>query len=497
MKKLLFVFLFTLSTLTGFAGNGDSIFNQTTIHNLYITFPYSTFYDSLLQSHATDIYLNVNIQFNSKILNSVGIKAKGNSSFNGPSQKKSFKLDMNEFVSGQDLHGLKKLNFNNSFKDPSFLREKLMNDFLIDHQLPAPRTTFCNVYMNNQLWGLYVIVEEVDDEFCDHWFGSNDGNLFKGDPRGDLTWKGGTAQGLYDTLYELKNNETANDWSDLIGLIDVINNTPNTQLPQVLDAQLNTGRFMKQWAAMNIFSSLDSYIGSGHNYYLYHDTITNKFEFIAWDNNEAFGSFKNNLNSTQLKQLDMYYLRTPVTGRPLCNNMLQNSTYKEMYNQAYCNLLYDFTNTYFDSKIDSLRNAIQQSVYNDPKKMYSNTKFDSSFNYDVTLTGPGGIVVFGLKSFIAERASFLQQHLITQGVVCWPLATPVVEEAQPLIYPNPAHQELYIQYVKPIQRVVLSDVFGRVLHSSTTKMVATQHLPNGIYAIQVNYAKPIMVVVRH
>jgi spore coat protein CotH len=252
-----------------FAGNGDSIFNMTYVHNLYITFPYPSFYDSLIKTNTTDEYLKVSILFNNETYTDVGIKVKGNSSFNNPSQKKSFKLDFNEFVQGQDIHGLKKLNFNNSFKDPSFMREKLCNDFLIDHNIPAPRTTYCNVYMNNQLWGIYTIVEEIDDEFCKHWFGSNDGNLFKGDPRGDLRWKGSTTQSLYETEYELKNNSTANDWTDLISLIDVINNTPNANLVTALDAKLNTSLFMKQWAAMNIFSSLDSYIGSGHNYYFF------------------------------------------------------------------------------------------------------------------------------------------------------------------------------------------------------------------------------------
>lgn len=495
VKLVIVIILF--ATQHAKAGNGDSIFNMVYIHDIHITFPYSSFYDSLLNTNTTDLYLPVSIQFNNKILDSVGIKVKGNSSFNNPSQKKSFKLDLNEFVSGQDLHGLKKLNFNNSFKDPSFMREKLVNDFLIAHNLPAPRTTYCNVYFNNQLWGLYSIVEEVDDEFCKHWFGNNDSNLFKGDPHGSLQWKGSSLQSLYETEYELKNNQTQNNWSDLITLIDKINNGPVSDLYTNLEPKLNTVHFTKQWAVMNMFSSLDSYIGSGHNYYLYHDSSTDKFQFIAWDNNEAFGGFKMNLSSAQLKNLDMYYISSPISSRPLCDRMLQHSYYKELYNQAYCELSHDFNNTYFNVKIDSLKNIIQQSVYNDPKKFYSNGKFDSSFNYDVSLSGPQGMTVFGLKNFISDRASVIQTNLTNNQVNCWPLALPseqtVHQELQ--VYPNPASTTIYLRGAELSKKNIYNSV-GTLVYSGCDDKLSVESLATGLYWIHTQQ-QWLKLVVQH
>lgn len=490
MHKRIFILLFILiSHHFANAGNGDSIFNMTYIHSIHITFPYPAFYDSLLNSKATDTYLKVQVQFNNENYVDVGIKAKGNSSFNNPSQKKSFKLDFNEFVAGQDIHGLKKLNFNNSFKDPSFMREKLANDFLIDHDVPAPRTTYCNVYLNNQLWGLYTIVEEVDDEFCKHWFNSNDGNLFKGDPKGDLQWKGSNLQSLYETDYELKNNSNANNWSDLTSLIDIINNTPQASLQTALDAKMNTSMFMKQWAAANIFSSLDSYIGSGHNYYIYHDTVTDRFQWIAWDNNETFGSFKSNLTNAQLINLDINYLSNP-TSRPLCNNMLLNQSYKDMYHSAYCELKQDFTNTYFDHIIDSIQNVIKQSVYNDPKKFYTNTKFDSSFNYDLTLSGPGGITIFGLKSFIASRAVAIQNSFATNQVVCWPLDAQTISSQTPqiILYPNPAYNTIFIETTIPIQEISIFDITGKqyLYQKDKASTIDISSLVPALYIVEVN-----------
>lgn len=474
------------------AGNGDSIFNMQYIHTLHITFPYPNFYDSLLNSHTTDQYLQVDIDFNGQILNNVGIKAKGNSSFNSPSQKKSFKLDLNEFISGQDLHGLKKINFNNSFKDPSFMREKLANDFLIDHGIPAPRVTYCNVYMNNQLWGLYAVIEEIDDEFCKKWFSNNDGNLFKGDPHGDLRWKGSATQSLYETEYELKNNSTTNNWSDLISLINIINNTPVSNLQASLEPKLNTVSFVKQWAALNMFSSLDSYIGSGHNYYIYHDTILDKFQWIAWDNNEAFGSFKNSLSSAQLLNLDLYYLSNP-TSKPLCNNMLNNPYFKELYKAAYCELKQDFNNIYFDPKIDSIKNKIQSSVYADPKKIYTSSKFDSSINFNLSLSGPGGLTIFGLKSFITDRSNNIQSNLASNGVICWPNSISNIDKENKTIQlsPNPVIDILDIVSETPINNIQVLDMLGKIILNrdglqSYSEQLDFKEFPTGIYIIQVN-----------
>ncbi len=496
MKKSFFFLIVLISTsVKTFAGNGDSIFNMQYIHTLHITFPYPAFYDSLLNTNVTDQYLNVSIDFNGDVYTNVGIKVKGNSSFNNPSQKKSFKLDFNEFIAGQDIHGLKKLNFNNSFKDPSFMREKLTNDFLIDHDIPAPRTTYCNVYLNGQLWGLYTILEEVDDEFCKHWFNNSDGNLFKGDPHGDLKWKGSAAQSLYETEYELKNNSTANNWSDLISLINVINNTPSANLQTALDPVFNTQLFVKQWAVLNMFSSLDSYIGSGHNYYLYHDTAASKFQWIAWDNNEAFGSFKMSLSTTQLKNLDIYYLSNP-SSRPLCNALLNNSYYKKLYNDAYCELKQDFTNNRFDPYIDSIKNMIQSSVYADPKKFYSNMQFDSSFNYDINLGGPAGITVFGLKSFIAARTSSINTSFTSNNVVCWPNAVSHSEEqsTQLTLFPNPVNDLLTIQSAEIIREIKLIDMTGRVIllqepHLTRMTTIDLRPFASGLYLLSVNEGK--------
>lgn len=489
MKKLFIsLLLLTGFTINNFAAKGDSIFDLAQVHNIYITFPYSTFYDSLIATNTNDRYLMVTVQFNNEHYDSIGIKVKGNSSFNNPSQKKSFKLDFNTFVAGKDIHGLKKLNFNNSFKDPSFMREKLATDFIISHGAPSPRITYCNVYFNNTLWGLYTIVESIDDEFCNRWFGSNDGNLFQGDPKGDLAWKGASTQSLYTSSYDLENNALTNDWSDLIQLINVANNEPISTLQSKLDTLFNTEMFYKHWVCQNMFVSLDSYIGSGHNYYIYHDTITNKFQWISWDMNETFGNFKNNLTTSQLKNLDIYYMGGTTT-RPLTYRMLQVANYKQKYNDSYCELKQDFNNAYFDPKIDSLYNMIKPHVYADTKKFYTNTDFENNINNDVTLTGGQTMTVFGLKSFIQARSASIASSILSNNVIC----TTGIERNTSLpvtFYPNPTNSLLNIKHndASPLPYVIYS-ITGKVAKEGfieSSGIINVKDLANGIYALKIN-----------
>ena len=106
---------------------------------------------------------------------------------------------------------------------------------------------------------------------------NNGGNLFKGDPQGSLMWKGSNPASYYAD-YELHTNNIANDWTDLVKLMDNINNLPTSIFHDSLETKLNTNSFIRQWAARNLCVDLDAYFHAPHNYYLYHNTVSNKFE---------------------------------------------------------------------------------------------------------------------------------------------------------------------------------------------------------------------------
>ena len=222
--KTLFASLLLFPAFARAQDPGDYLFSAWTVHEIRFQFSQPGFWDSLKVNYTLDQYMPADITIDGSSYPQSGVKYKGNSSYNNGSVKKPFRIDLSEYTDGQEHDGLKKLVLNNGFKDPTFLREKIMLDFLNDHGIAAPRCGFARLYVNNEYRGLYTVIEDVNKTFLEDRFGNKSGNLFKGDPKGTLVWKG-ESQSLYSNDYELKTNETTNDWSDLIRLIGALNNT--------------------------------------------------------------------------------------------------------------------------------------------------------------------------------------------------------------------------------------------------------------------------------
>jgi spore coat protein CotH len=493
MKIHLTVFLVVLfiSSPARAQNEGDSIFQAPYIHEIYMTFSQPAYWDSLTAYYTSDQYLSCDLVINGVSYDSAGVKFKGNSSYSGPGSKKPFKVDLNEYTSGQNINGLKKFNLNNIFKDPSFLREKLVCDFYHEHGIPAPRCTYAKVYINGTYWGLYNIIEEVDTKtYLENNFVENDGNIFKGDPFGDLKWLGNNDSNYY-SKYELHSNETVNDWSDLVHLIDKINNS-GSSFYDSLESVLNTQNFIKQWAALQLFVNLDSYIGSGHNYYIYHSLITDRFEWIAWDLNESFGNFRMGMTPSQLVSLNFLYASNPTGSRPLTQKMLTNSFYISELANTLCSWIQnDFSNATLDAKIDSIANVIRPAVYADTKKAYTNQNFEDNLSMDITTSGPGGGgTIMGIKSFIDTRRNSLLYQLSSYACV----NTTVSENQSPgiRIYPNPAKTffQINLSAFGEKYKIKVINSLGQTVHEMNTisqsEVVDVSDFENGIYFVLIN-----------
>lgn len=480
--------LFLLSYLSA-QTEGDMFFGTSYVHEIRFTFHQSNYWDSLTDGYTNDYYIKGDVEIDGTVLYDCGLKFKGNSSYSNPSIKKSFKIDMNEYVSGQEYDGLKKLNLNNCFKDPTFLREKMMNDFLRDHGLFAPRVHFTNVYINDTLWGLYTAVEEADvKQFLRNNIGDDRGNLFKGDPSGDLKWLG-TNPSSYYSKYELKTNTTANDWTDLVNFINVINNSGTTNLPIALDTVFDVDNYIHTWAVHTLFSNLDSYMGSGHNYFVYHDSTDNKFKWITWDVNEAFGNFTMGMSVTQIENMSIFYLPSPATNRPLNNNMLMVAAYEQALADAVCEYtLYDFSSAALDPVIDSLANLIRTDVYTDPNKFYTNQNFEDNLDNTVTTSGPppsGSIP--GLKSFVSNKRLAVTNELAAYGCYVGINETSTLHVK---LYPNPASEFIVIDgldnindYSITIYNQLGETLIKKDLQSNTVSLQGIES--NGILMIEI------------
>jgi hypothetical protein len=481
--------------------DGDNIFAQTQIITIELQFSQPGYWDSLVANYNTKDYMRADLTLTDSTgtytFDDVGVRLKGNSSYGHPHNKKSFKIDFNEYVKGQNYDGLKKLNFSNGFKDPTLMREKIFFDVCREAGVPAPRANFANVYCNDTLKGFFTVIEQIDDQFLDWRIGDDDGNLFKagdnfgggpGSPPGDeadLVYYG-TAQSAYEDRYELKTNETENDWSDLIQFIDFINNSSSSDFENQLGNKLELTEFLRSAALDNLFSNLDSYTGSSRNYYLYHNLSTDKWEWIKWDGNEAFGSYRMGgpAGGPDLIALPLKY-RAP--NRPLLERIFNSPVLYPQYLTELCSITQNYFHpAYLNSKILACKSLIQSSVYADGNKMYSNADFDTNVANNLVVSGgPMGMTIYGLQSFVQQRSSYVS------GAVDCTLYTDIADafaEAS-LLYPNPAAGSTLISWQNiPLQSLRLIDVMGQELYresvnGKTEVELDLSRLSAGIYLI--------------
>ncbi len=231
----------------------------------------------------------------------VGVRFKGNSSlatsWSRSNMKLPLKLDFDEFedtytqLDDQRFYGFKQLSLSSGYDDKSLIREKVVADIFRDAGLCSARSTFCRVYIDHgdgaEYFGLYTMLEVIDDTAVDAQFADGSGNLYKPDGQG-ASFKNGT----YSTQWFPKeSNEIAADWSDISALFDVLHAGTRTSDPAQwrtdLESVLDVDVFLLWLATNTVIQNWDTYGVMTHNYYLYNNPQTGLLNWVPWDNNEA------------------------------------------------------------------------------------------------------------------------------------------------------------------------------------------------------------------
>ena len=284
-----------LGILVNAQDSGDRMFDNSVLHEIKFEFSQTDYWSTLISNYEgnpdpfdTKPYLMGKVTIDGEVVDSIGVRFKGFTSYPFDSDKKPIKIDFNEFVAGKRYDGLRKLNLNNSTGDPSMHRDVICYDMMRSIGVKAPRTSFARVYFNDQYWGLYQVIEQVDQEFLQNNFSNDDGNLFKNLSWSKFEWNGTSPSG-YNNIFSLKTNREENDWSGFINLMDVLNNTPDAQFKEEIEKIFNVDLFLKALAVDVASNNWDSYLEHGRNWYIYEDTQTGLFHWIPWDYNFSFG----------------------------------------------------------------------------------------------------------------------------------------------------------------------------------------------------------------
>lgn len=392
---------------------------------------------NMLENATAEEYIPATVIINGTKIENVGIRPKGNSSLSmvardDTTDRFSFKIEFDHYITGQTWLGLDKIVVNNMQGDASYLKEYLSYDIMSYVGVESPLYAFADISVNGELWGFYLAVECLEDSYTERVYGSDHGKLYKpesmgmrgegrmnefiegmqiggenveppqnnrqmqdqpqapvmngenrqnrGNRGGDFG--GGGMPGMASNSVSLQYVD--NESSSYSAIFDnSVFDTTESDHQRVVKAleKLSNGEdlentvdveaVLKYFAAHTVVVNLDSYVSNmGHNYYLYEDD--GKLTILPWDYNLAFGGFQSGNASVVVN----FPIDTPVSGvsledRPLLGKLLEVPEYMELYH-SYLQQIVDgyFNSGLFEQTVDSMSALISSHVEADPTAFY-------------------------------------------------------------------------------------------------------------------------------
>ncbi|MEK3982121.1 CotH kinase family protein [Paenibacillus sp. FSL K6-3166] len=365
----------------------DQIFPKDKVVDVKITLDLDDFQD-MLDNASAEEYKAASVEYNGIKFDNVAVRTKGNLSLRSvvqmtDSDRYSFKISFDEYVN-QNLFGITKINLNNNYSDASYMREFLTYELAESVGLPTPKYSFVNVYVNDELKGFYLAVEQIGDAYLERNFGNAYGALYKGVMTGqgsDLTWLGDDPS-LYTGL-EMKSDKSNDDI--LIDMLDELNN--GNDYEKYIDVEES----LKYIALNAVTANMDSYLGGNkQNYYLYEDDGV--FSILPWDYNMAFGG----MGSADV------LIDEPTQGtlaeRPLIAKLLANDEYKAKYHEIVSEMINGYlAGDTFQTRMDQLDMMISSYVKADPSAFYTFEQYEEGIK--------------SVKTFMSNMAKNIQQQL--------------------------------------------------------------------------------------
>ncbi len=227
-----------------------------------------------------DTYQPAQIILNGRSYGPIGVRLKGQNSFQPWNMKPSLRLSIDEYAPDARLFGLKDMTLNNMDNDLSMMHERLAYYVMRQAGVPASRANHARLYVNGQFYGLYTSLETVKKKMLAQWFTDVEGPLFEAT---DVDFVAADVP-----RYELENGP--DDRSLLTGLAAALTNPSADAAIADAGQYIDLPAFWSFWAAEAVIGQFDAmpYSNPGDDYFLYADPTTHRLRPIPWGMDETF-----------------------------------------------------------------------------------------------------------------------------------------------------------------------------------------------------------------
>ncbi len=370
-------------------GTYAKLFNKETIQDVKISIDENNWNYLLQNAIDKPTVLASSVSIGDDTVKYVGIKTKGNLTlkevWNSSSDRFSFTINFgkyintnNGYIDKQNLYGLRKVALNNIYGDATLMKEYLSYELMTKMGIPTPEYSLINLYINDEFYGVYMMVESIDSSLTQRTLGEKSDYLVKPESSGgDLIYDNSLDEYINDDgefdfssiiydnseniiypndksnpLYKYnglwKNDEdTFEDIVDMLPTIfkwmktlNELNNTdnPNTDdYKLALEEIIDVDSLIRYFAVNTYLVNLDSYQSEKMQNYALYINETGRATIIPWDYNYSFGVYGLG-SASDVINFDIYnpVINTTLKDRPLLNVILQNDEYKALY-EKYLN----------------------------------------------------------------------------------------------------------------------------------------------------------------
>lgn len=206
----------------------------------------------------------------------VGVRLKGNSTYQWLDARPAWKVKLDEYVPGLRFYGLERLTLDSNYWDGSMMAETLAYRLWRLADNPAPRTGYARVAYNGDPVGLYTIVESMDDGFVEAWWPGSEGGLWEMCRTCDLQ--------LDCAQYPLQETGANYDETGLLRACEAARGGDADELR----AHFDWARLTRYQALERVANHADSYSYNLNNHYLYHDPSTDLVTLTPWGADSTF-----------------------------------------------------------------------------------------------------------------------------------------------------------------------------------------------------------------
>jgi hypothetical protein len=346
----------------------------------------------------------------------VAARYRGNGTFvdslYGP--KQSFKVDLNKYTKKQKLAGIDELNFVNSVPDPSYMHDSMAHRLFRDLGVPSPRTTYAYLSIDvpgkwtNQPIGLYNLIENIDNDFADDYFGTKKVPIFK-PVTYELFHDLGPHWTNYAEIYDLKTDATPKQLQRLIDFAQLVSHSSDDEYAARLGEFLDIETFAGYVAGCVLLSSYDGFLFNGQNFFMYLHPETDLLGFIGWDQDHSWGEFGYVGTREQREQASIWKPWVASYDFRFLKRTMQVPAFREAYRRKLEYALENiFTKDRLFAQVDQLASNIRPAVA--AESDFRHRRFEQAVT-DEWLDGPRDGYAGRLDSPVHQIKRFIEARI--------------------------------------------------------------------------------------